>query len=101
MGNFALTTIRCLPELLLAFIALILLGPSLLPGFFAIGIHNGALIAHLVGLHSNELNLRSDISSAPNTYFFELLPRIYGQFLSFTLYRGETILRDHQDSPLA
>jgi len=94
MGNFALTTIRCLPELLLAFIALILLGPSLLPGIFAIGIHNGALIAHLVGLHSNELNLRSDISSAPNTYFFELLPRIYGQFLSFTLYRGETILRE-------
>jgi len=94
VGHITLTTLRCLPELLLAFIALIILGPSLIPGILAIGIHNGALIAHLVGQHSNELNLRSDISNAPNTYFFELLPRIYGQFLSFTLYRGETILRE-------
>jgi len=94
IGDLALTSLRCLPELLLAFIALIILGPSLLPGILAIGIHNGALIAHLVGLHSNELNLRIDTSSAPNTYFFELLPRLYGQFLSFTLYRGETILRE-------
>ena len=94
IGHMALTSLRCLPELLLAFIALIILGPSLLPGILAIGIHNGALIAHLVGLHSNELNLREDTSSAPNTYFFELLPRVYGQFLSFTLYRGETILRE-------
>jgi phosphonate transport system permease protein len=94
IGNLTLITLRCLPELLLAFIALIILGPSLIPGILALSIHNGALIAHLVGLHSNELNLRIDKSSAPNTYFFELLPRIYGQFLSFTLYRGETILRE-------
>jgi phosphonate transport system permease protein len=94
IGNLALTSLRCLPELLLAFIALIILGPSLLPGILALGIHNGVLIAHLVGLHSNEFNLRNDKGSAPNTYFFELLPRIYGQFLSFTSYRGETILRE-------
>ena len=94
IGNFTLTSIRCLPELLLAFICLIILGPSLLPGILAIGIHNGALLAHLVGLHSNEIRLRHDIDTAPNTYFFELLPRIYGQFLAFTLYRGETILRE-------
>lgn len=93
-GNLALTSLRCLPELLLAFIALIFLGPSLLPGILAIGIHNGVLIAHLVGTYSNELVLRKDASTPTNSYFFEILPRIYGQFLSFTAYRGETILRE-------
>lgn len=94
IGHFVLTTIRCIPEFLLAFIALILLGPSLIPGIIALGLHNGALLAHLVGQYSNELKLRSDTSTATNLYFFELIPRIYGQFLAFTLYRGETILRE-------
>jgi len=93
-GFLALTTLRCLPELLLAFIALIILGPSLLPGIFALAVHNGAILAHLLGQYSNELKLRNDLCTAPNIYFFELLPRIYGQFLAFTLYRGETILRE-------
>jgi len=93
-GDLFLVILRCLPELLLAFIGLIILGPSLLPGVLAIGLHNGALLAHLLGRHSNEFTLRNDINQGAGAYFFEVLPRIYGQFLAFTLYRGETILRE-------
>jgi phosphonate transport system permease protein len=94
LGNLFLVVLRCLPELLLAFIGLIILGPSLLPGILAIGVHNGALLAHLLGRYSNEFTLRSDVKPGSASYFYEVLPRIYGQFLSFTLYRGETILRE-------
>ena len=94
LNHFFLVTMRCLPEFLLAFIGLIFFGPSMLPGVLALGLHNGALLAHLVGNYSNEVRLRSDGGSGINRYFYELLPRIYPQFLSFTLYRGETIFRE-------
>ena len=94
VNHFFLVVLRCLPEYLLAFIALILFGPSMLPGVLAIGLHNAALLAHLMGAYSNELRLRSDCAGGPDLYVYELLPRIYPQFLSFTLYRGETIFRE-------
>ncbi|MBL4607306.1 MAG: hypothetical protein JKY01_05695 [Pseudomonadales bacterium] len=93
-SNFFLVVLRCLPEILLAFIGLIFLGPSLLPGVLAIGLHNGALLAHLIGRYSNEFTLRSDCHLGPSVYFYEVLPRVYPQFLTYTLYRGETILRE-------
>ena len=93
-GSFLLVVLRCLPEILLAFIALIFLGPSLLPGVLAIGMHNGALLAHLTGHYSNEFQLRSDCHTGISRYFYEVLPRVYAQFLSFALYRGEVILRE-------
>ena len=48
----------------------------------------------LVGRHSEELRLRADASSGLNLYFFEILPRIYRQFLAFLFYRWEVILRE-------
>lgn len=93
-GFFFLVVLRCLPEILLAFIALIFLGPSLLPGVLAVGLHNGALLAHLVGHYSNEFQLRSDCHTGLSRYFYEVLPRVYAQFLAFALYRGEVILRE-------
>ena len=98
LGDLTLICLRCLPELLLTFIALILLGPSLIPGILALGIHNGAILAHLIGQHSNELKLRPDIHKTVgnniNAYFYEIMPGIFNQLMSFALYRGETILRE-------
>jgi phosphonate transport system permease protein len=93
-GDGLLILLRTLPEYLLAFLGLLVLGPSMLPAILALGIHNGAIIAHLVGRHSEELVLRADSSRGLNLYFFEVLPRIYRQFLAFLFYRWEVILRE-------
>jgi phosphonate transport system permease protein len=66
----------------------------MLPAIIALSLHNGAIIAHLLGRYSNELNLRADASKGFNLYGFEVLPRLYGQFLAFLFYRWEVIMRE-------
>ncbi len=93
-GHSFLIVIRSTPEYILAFILLILWGPSMLPAVIALSLHNAAIIAHLMGRYSHQLNLRSDINHGLNLYFYEVLPRIYGQFLAFLFYRWEIIMRE-------
>ncbi|WP_344795547.1 ABC transporter permease [Litoribacillus peritrichatus] len=93
-GNTVLVVARSTPEYLLAFIGLLIFGPSMLPGILALALHNGAIVAHLIGLYSQSIKLRDDASSGLNRYFFEILPRIYRQFLAFLLYRWEVIMRE-------
>ncbi|GGX38814.1 PhnE/PtxC family ABC transporter permease [Saccharospirillum salsuginis] len=93
-GHGVLVVLRSLPEYLLAFIALILLGPSMLPAIIALGLHNGAIIGHLIGQYSNTLILREDAARGMNRYFFEVLPRQFRLFLAFSLYRFETVIRE-------
>lgn len=93
-GNSFLIIMRSTPEYILAFILLTLWGPSMLPAVLALALHNGAIIAHLMGRYANKLKLRDDINRGLNLYFFETLPRIYGQFLAFLFYRWEIIMRE-------
>ena len=93
-GHLGLVILRSTPELVLAFGLLLLLGPSMLPAILALAIHNGAIIANLVSQHSNTIQLRLDASQGINRYSFEILPRLYGQFLAFLCYRWEVILRE-------
>lgn len=93
-GHVVLVLFRSAPEYVLAFVGLVLWGPSMLPAMMALALHNGAIIAHLVGHYSNALRLRDDAVSGVNRYFFEVLPRIYRTFLAFTLYRFEILLRE-------
>ncbi|MBA3731708.1 MAG: hypothetical protein H0W93_04980, partial [Gammaproteobacteria bacterium] len=57
-------------------------------------LHNGAIIGYLIGRHSNALVLRPDHGRGLNLYAFELVPRLYGQFLAFLFYRWEIIFRE-------
>ncbi|MEE4252266.1 MAG: ABC transporter permease [Alcanivoracaceae bacterium] len=93
-GNAVLVIFRTLPEFLLAFIFVLLLGPSMLPGILALSLHTGAIVAHLSGRFTDSLVLRSDASRGLNRYAFEVLPRIYPNFLAFLLYRWEIIMRE-------
>ena len=93
-GEFLLIAARSTPEYVLAFIGLLLLGPSWLPAIFALSLHNGAIVAHLIGHISNTLTLRPDASTGFNRYWYEVLPRIYPQFLALVFYRWEIILRE-------
>jgi len=94
MGHVFLVVARSTPEYILAYILLQLWGPSMIPAVVALSLHNGAIIGHLMGRYTEELNLRPDRSSGLNLYAFEALPRIYPQFLAFLFYRWEVILRE-------
>jgi phosphonate transport system permease protein len=93
-GQLGLVVLRSTPEIIIAFACLLLWGPSMLPAVVALGIHNGAIVAHLIGRHSDQHALRLDASGGLNRYHFEILPRVYGQFLAFLCYRWEVILRE-------
>ena len=94
LGYGALVVLRSTPEFLLAFILLLLLGPSMLPGIIALSLHTGGIIAHLLGRLSDTVRLRADSPTGLNRYFYELLPRLYGNFLALLLYRWEIIMRE-------
>lgn len=98
VGNLFLVVGRSTPEFVLAFVGLLVFGPSMLPAILALGIHNGAIIGHLVGGYVQSLPLRED--DQPNgfsklaLYLYQLLPRAYPQFISLLLYRWEIIQRE-------
>ncbi|MFN3714007.1 MAG: PhnE/PtxC family ABC transporter permease [Alcanivoracaceae bacterium] len=93
-GHGLLVLLRSLPEFLLAFVFVLMLGPSMLPGILALALHTGAIVAHLSGRFTESLTLRSDASGGLNRYAFEVLPRVYPNFLAFLLYRWEIIMRE-------
>ncbi|WP_051215968.1 PhnE/PtxC family ABC transporter permease [Ferrimonas futtsuensis] len=98
LGQGFLIVTRSTPEFVLAFVGLLILGPSLLPALLALGIHNGAIIGHLVGGYAQELKLRPDDAptgySRVGLYFYQVLPRVYPQLITWLLYRWEIIQRE-------
>lgn len=95
-GHLGLVVGRSTPEYMLAYVMLQILGPSMLPAVIALGLHNGAIIAHLVGRQSDHVtrDLRPDAPRGVDLYTWEVLPRIYGNFLALCLYRWEIIVRE-------
>lgn len=93
-GHALLLVLRSTPEYMLAFMLLQLWGPSMLPAVVALALHNGAIIGFLTGRHSELVPLRSDAPRGFDRYGYEILPRVYGQFLAFLFYRWEIIMRE-------
>lgn len=94
VAHFFLVVLRSIPELMLVFVLLIMLGPSMVPAILALSLHNGAIIAHLIGTASANLSLRLDAPKGLNLYAYEVTPRVYKPFLAFLFYRWEVILRE-------
>lgn len=94
LGNGLLIVGRTLPEYLLAFIGLLIVGPSMLPAIVALALHNGAILAHLLARFSDTLTVRANHSRGINLYSFEVLPRLFRPFLALLLYRWEVIVRE-------
>ena len=90
----SMVMLRTLPEFLLAFVLMLPLGPSMLPGILALGLHTAAILSHLLGRLSDSLILRPDSAKGLNRLAYEVLPRLYGNFLALLLYRWEIILRE-------
>ena len=66
----------------------------MLPAIVALSLHNGAIIGHLIGRFTENMSLRPDRSKGINLYTYDILPRIYRQFLAFLFYRWEVIMRE-------
>jgi len=94
IGHGLLVVLRSTPEYLLAYVFLQLWGPSMLPAVIALMLHNGAIIGHLCGRYSNELSLSDSSIKGLNLYSWEVVPKIYPQFLAFLFYRWEIIFRE-------
>ncbi|MFD0938436.1 PhnE/PtxC family ABC transporter permease [Methylobacterium trifolii] len=93
-GRLLLVVVRSTPEYMLAYVALQLLGPSMLPAILALAIHNAGIVGFLLGRHADDLAYRADAPTGLNLYAYETVPRLYGQFLAYLLYRWEIILRE-------
>lgn len=95
ISHYLLIVLRTTPEYILAFVFVQLWGPSMLPAVWAILLHNGAILAFLTSNNADLVTLRLD---APHKrldrYFYEILPRVYGQFLAFLFYRWEIMMRE-------
>ena len=93
-GRVLLVVVRSTPEYMLAYVLLQVLGPSMLPAIIALALHNGGIVGYLMGGHADELAYRVDAPRGLNLYFYETVPRLYGQFLAYVLYRWEIIIRE-------
>jgi phosphonate transport system permease protein len=94
LGRVLLVLVRSTPEYMLAYVLLQLLGPSMLPAILALTIHNSGIVGYLLGRHADALPYRPDAPAGLNLYAYETVPRLYGQFLAYLLYRWEIILRE-------
>lgn len=94
LGRVILVVVRSTPEYMLAYVLLQVLGPSMLPAILALTIHNSGIIGYLMGRHADALSYRADAPSGLDLYAYETVPRLYGQFLAYLLYRWELILRE-------
>ncbi len=95
ISHYLLIVIRTTPEYILAYVLVQLWGPSMLPAVWAILLHNGAILAFLTSNNADLVPLRIDAPrKRMERYFFEVLPRVYGQFLAFLFYRWEVMMRE-------
>lgn len=94
IGRALLVVVRSTPDYMLAYVLLQTLGPSMLPAVIALTLHNGAVVGYLMGQQADALPYRPDAPRGADLYFYETLPRLYGQFLAYVLYRWEIILRE-------
>lgn len=95
ISHYVLVIFRTVPDYILAYVLILILGPSLLPALIALSIHNGAILAQLMRQKTDATLLPIDASkSRINRYLFELIPQVFGQFLAFLFYRWEIIMRE-------
>jgi phosphonate transport system permease protein len=94
LGRVWLVVVRSTPEYMLAYVLLQLLGPSMLPAIIALSLHNAGIVGYLMGRHADLMEYRPDAPKGLNLYAYETVPRLYGQFLAYMLYRWEIIVRE-------
>jgi phosphonate transport system permease protein len=86
--------LRSVPEYLLAFLFMLLLGPSMLPAILALALHNSGLIVFLSARQGKNLTTSENFKPKWDHYSYEILPRLYPNFMGLLFYRFEVIIRE-------
>ncbi len=97
--KMALQTMRAMPELTLALLFVVWVGPGAFAGILAIAIHNVGVISRLYTDVYEEVepgpprSLESSGSGPLTVWLFGVLPQVAARLVAFTLYRFEVNLR--------
>lgn len=89
-----------MPEYLLAYLLLRLLGPTAWPLILGLAIHNFGIIGRLGGelIDNSTLHhtgtLLSQGATRNSSYLFSILPTYFNRFCLYFFYRWETCIRD-------
>lgn len=86
--------LRSLPEYLLAFVFMLLLGPSMLPAIIALALHNSGLMVFLMARQSDDIIVPLTYRPRLDHYSYMVLPVIYPHFMGLLFYRFEVIIRE-------
>jgi phosphonate transport system permease protein len=90
---------RSVPELVWALMIIFVFSPGLLPGALALGLHNFGILGKLYAETVENLDpapgraLSAAGASRGQVLVFAVLPQALPQFLTYTLYRWEVIIR--------
>ncbi|MCJ8339451.1 MAG: ABC transporter permease [Pseudomonadales bacterium] len=93
-GQCLLLVMRSTPEYILAFVLLLLLGPSMLPAVIALAIHNSGLISFLLQRDIAAAQTSTTASVSFSDFLYKVMPDLYAKFISLLMYRAEIILRE-------
>lgn len=94
VAHLGLVIGRSVPEYILAFIFLILLGPSMLPAIIALALHNGCVIGYLSVKQSNTIPYQQMHMGKLNHFNYAIMPSIYPNMMALLFYRFEIIVRE-------
>ncbi|MBB1383542.1 ABC transporter permease, partial [Shewanella sp. SR41-2] len=86
--------LRSLPEYLLAFVFMMLLGPSMLPAIIALALHNSGLMVFLMSRQADSVSVPLTYRPRIDQYSYLVLPAIYPHFMGLLFYRFEVIIRE-------
>lgn len=93
--SFITMLIRTTPEYIIAYISVLLFGPSMLPGIIALVLHNSAVVAILTIKNIEVKDFPDDLSNNRiNKFSFYILPRLYKTFLGNLFYRWEIMVKE-------
>ena len=90
---------RAVPELIWALIIVFFLSPGVLAGALALALHNFGIIGRLTAETIENIDpkpieaLKSSGASINQIFFYGILPQTLPQFLTYSLYRWEVIIR--------
>lgn len=93
-GHLILVVARPFPECMLTCLFLQVFGPSMLPAVLALVLHNGAIIAHRPGRQAAGLPLRPDAPRGLSLWGWEIVPRLFGNFIALCLCRWQISIRE-------
>ena len=86
--------LRSLPEYLLAFVFMMLLGPSMLPAIIALALHNAGLMVFLMARQADNVSVPLTYLPRIDQYSYLVVPTLYPHFMGLLFYRFEVIIRE-------